>query len=258
MSRLDKSKIRAMFGGKGFYIALAVCLLAAGTIGYITLFSSASPVREPDPVIEIKPAPVTPVPAPPTKPVIQPEPVEVPVQEPVVIEEPVELLPEVISPLDGTTVTVFSMTELLYDQTMADWRTHNGIDVQAEEGAAVKTAADGTVVSVTAAVVCRAVVPGSLPPSLPRAKIARITAASTTHRVVFFLPLAMLCPFFFHIPFSGDFFVRGDCKVRGILQPVAPLHRHAIQGQVCRVQPVPAVQEQFLRMWNIRRRVRIF
>ena len=138
-----------MFGGKGFYIALAVCLLAAGTIGYITLFSSASPVREPDPVIEIKPAPVTPVPAPPTKPVIQPEPVEVPVQEPVVIEEPVELLPEVVSPLDGTTVTVFSMTELLYDQTMADWRTHNGIDVQAEEGAAVKTAADGTVVSVT-------------------------------------------------------------------------------------------------------------
>ena len=72
MSRLDKSKIRAMFGGKGFYIALAVCLLAAGTIGYITLFSSASPVREPDPVIEIKPAPVTPVPAPPTKPVIPP------------------------------------------------------------------------------------------------------------------------------------------------------------------------------------------
>ena len=60
-----------------------------------------------------------------------------------------ELLPEVISPLDGTTVTVFSMTELLYDQTMADWRTHNGIDVQAEEGAAVKTAADGTVLSVT-------------------------------------------------------------------------------------------------------------
>ncbi len=32
---------------------------------------------------------------------------------------------------------------------MADRRPHNGIDVQAEEGAAVKTAADGTVVSVT-------------------------------------------------------------------------------------------------------------
>ena len=75
MSRFDNSKIKAMFGGKGFYIALALCLLAAGTIGYITLFSADSPVKEPDPVIEIKPAPVTPVPAAPTKPVIQSEPV---------------------------------------------------------------------------------------------------------------------------------------------------------------------------------------
>ena len=41
------------------------------------------------------------------------------------------------------------MTELLYDPTMADWRTHDGIDVQADEGAAVKTAAAGTVQSVT-------------------------------------------------------------------------------------------------------------
>ena len=94
MSRFDNSKIKAMFGGKGFYIALALCRLAAGTIGYITLFSSDSPVKEPDPVIEIKPTPVTPVPAAPTKPVIQSEPVEVPVQEAeTVIEEPVELLP---------------------------------------------------------------------------------------------------------------------------------------------------------------------
>lgn len=51
MSRFDNSKIKAMFGGKGFYIALALCLLAAGTIGYITLFSADSPVKEPDPVI---------------------------------------------------------------------------------------------------------------------------------------------------------------------------------------------------------------
>ena len=147
MSRFDNSKIKAMFGGKGFYIALALCLLAAGTIGYITLFSADSPAKEPDPVIEIKPAPVTPVPAAPTKPVIQSEPVEVPVQETeTVIEEPVELLPEVISPLDGTTVTVFSMTELLYDQTMADWRTHNGIDYACAKDAAVQSPTAGTVV----------------------------------------------------------------------------------------------------------------
>ena len=54
----------------------------------------------------------------------------------------------VMSPLDGTTVTVFSVTELMYDETMADWRTHNGIDIQASEGDSVRTAAGGTVLSV--------------------------------------------------------------------------------------------------------------
>ena len=101
--------------------------------------------EQPDtpPVLDIQP--VTP-----TQPVVKPAPVVIP--DPVdeaEITEPAELLPQVVSPLDGTTVTVFSMTELLYDPTMADWRTHDGIDVQADEGAAVKTAAAGTVQSVT-------------------------------------------------------------------------------------------------------------
>ena len=94
MSRFDGKKVKAVFGGKGFYIALALCLLAAGIVGYYTL------------------------------------------------------LPQVMSPLDGTTVTVFSVTELMYDETMADWRTHNGIDIQASEGDSVRTAAGGTVLSV--------------------------------------------------------------------------------------------------------------
>ena len=58
---------------------------------------------------------------------------------------PEELVPQVVSPLDGTTVTVFSLTELMYDETMADWRTHDGLDIQAGEGDVVKTAANGTV-----------------------------------------------------------------------------------------------------------------
>ena len=64
-----------------------------------------------------------------------------PVQETL---EPEELLPQVCSPLDGTTVTVFSMTELMYDETMADWRTHDGVDIKAGEGDTEKTAADAT------------------------------------------------------------------------------------------------------------------
>ena len=62
--------------------------------------------------------------------------------------KPEELLPQVCSPLDGTTVTVFSMTELLYDETMADWRTHEGLDIAAEAGDLVAATQDGTVTAV--------------------------------------------------------------------------------------------------------------
>ena len=133
-----------MFGGRGYYIALALCLAAVGTIGYFALRERPVTVKqqEPAPTLDIQPTP--------TQPVVKPAPVVIPEPEPQPeITEPAELLPQVVSPLDGNTVTVFSMTELLYDTTMADWRTHDGIDVQAEEGAAVKTAAGGTVQSVT-------------------------------------------------------------------------------------------------------------
>ena len=129
-----------MFGGRGYYIALALCLAAVGTIGYFALRERPVTVKqqEPAPTLDIQPAP--------TQPVVKPAPVVIPEPEPQPeINEPAELLPQVVSPLDGTTVTVFSMTELMYDETMADWRTHDGVDIRAEEGDAVKTAAAGTV-----------------------------------------------------------------------------------------------------------------
>ena len=132
-----------MFGGRGYYIALALCLAAVGTIGYFALREPPVTVKqqEPAPTLDIQPTP--------TQPVVKPAPVVIPEPEPQPeITEPAELLPQVVSPLDGTTVTVFSMTELLYDATMADWRTHNGLDIQAAEGDAVKTAASGMVVSI--------------------------------------------------------------------------------------------------------------
>lgn len=148
MSRFDESKFKAVFGGKGFYIALALCLLAAGVIGYYTLLRPDKPaVSDEQPTISnsdgqreqewFAPA-VKPEENVPAAPAVEEEP----------ISTPQELLPQVMSPLDGTTVTVFSVTELMYDETMADWRTHNGIDIQAAEGDSVRTAAGGTVLSV--------------------------------------------------------------------------------------------------------------
>ena len=152
MSRFDSSGNKALFASKGFYIALAVCLVAVGTVGYFALFSGEDPVEEavnPTPVIDNTPVtPVIPAPVvPPEEEEQEPE-EEEPVSAPVEIPEVEDLLPQVISPLDGTTVTVFSMTELMYDETMADWRTHDGLDIRAEEGDSVKTAADGVVIDV--------------------------------------------------------------------------------------------------------------
>ena len=138
-----KHRAKAVLSSKGLYIALALCLLAGGTVAYLS-YANRAPAAEASvstPVIEVKPQPATPVmPKAPVK--------NEPVEETAAVAEPNELLPQVVSPLDGTTVTVFSMTELMYDDTMADWRTHNGLDIQAGEGDAVKTAAAGTVVSV--------------------------------------------------------------------------------------------------------------
>ena len=137
-----------MFGGRGYYIVFALCLLAAGIVGYFALFDRGTEVRQEPPAVDVQPnTPTTPVVKP--APVVLPEPKIDTAADAEVEIEPSVLLPQVVSPLSGETVTVFSMTELLYDATMADWRTHDGIDVQADEGAAVKTAAAGTVQSVT-------------------------------------------------------------------------------------------------------------
>lgn len=137
-----RNRAKAALTSKGLYIALALCLIAGGTVAYLS-YANRAPAQETTaitPVIEVTPKSVTPA-APKQQ-------VKKPVEEEAAAIEPTELLPQVVSPLDGTTVTVFSMTELMYDDTMADWRTHNGLDIQAGEGDAVKTAASGTVVSV--------------------------------------------------------------------------------------------------------------
>ena len=50
-----------------------------------------------------------------------------------------------IWPLAGNVVSQFSNEELVYSKTMADWRTHNGVDISAQIGTKVMAAADGTV-----------------------------------------------------------------------------------------------------------------
>ena len=57
---------------------------------------------------------------------------------------------DAVRPVEGAVVTAYSMDKLLYNETMRDWRTHDGIDIAADAGAAVAAAKAGTVESVEA------------------------------------------------------------------------------------------------------------
>ncbi len=176
MDNRGKRQASSLFGGMGFYIALLVCVVAAGVVGYFALLNN-EPELDNEPaqnVGQADPGPAQSVAAPeepPARPVISDVPVAVehpPVQtavepdqetEPVSGEEPAlhtagtepsiaEEPMAVVSPLAGDTVAVFSIDQLTYDATLGDWRTHDGIDIQAAAGAVVAATAAGTVLSV--------------------------------------------------------------------------------------------------------------
>ena len=52
-------------------------------------------------------------------------------------------------PVSGEIERGYSVEALSYDVTMADWRTHDGVDILAQQGEVVVAAGDGEVVSVT-------------------------------------------------------------------------------------------------------------
>ena len=51
-------------------------------------------------------------------------------------------------PLQGDVVATFSQDTLSYSQTMADWRTHEGLDIAAQAGTTVSATQSGTVTAV--------------------------------------------------------------------------------------------------------------
>lgn len=179
MDNRGKRQSASIFGGMGFYIALLVCVIAAGVVGYFALLrNDVEPQTDPLPSSVTDPEPAQSVAAPdpePAKPVISDTPLVVdkptvrpiaepeapapdpeleapyneddaPVMEPAPIEAVEPMV--IVSPLAGETVAAFSVEELAYDATMGDWRTHDGIDIQAEAGTVVAAASAGIVLSV--------------------------------------------------------------------------------------------------------------
>lgn len=53
-----------------------------------------------------------------------------------------------IWPVSGDIMLPYSVDALIYTPTMADWRTHSGIDIKSDIGTGVSAVADGKIVSV--------------------------------------------------------------------------------------------------------------
>lgn len=175
MDNRGKRQASSIFGGMGFYIALLVCVIAAGVVGYFALLrNDEAPQEDTVPSAASVPNPVQKVSNPepePAKPVLNEEPVVIeqpaplPVltaedaeddiffnedDAPVMAEAPVEAVEPmiVVSPLAGETAAAFSSDRLTYDATLGDWRTHDGIDILADAGTPVAAASAGIVLSV--------------------------------------------------------------------------------------------------------------
>ena len=160
MNEPKRHAARHSMTGTGLYIALFLGLTALAVAGYWMLLPSPADktptsVSEPPVTTPIAAAPITPEP-----PEVKPEEPAEPVQSAVEVTLP-EPKPEpaepvtpvaprlIVSPLSGETVAAFSMNELSYSETLADWRTHDGIDIKADAGTQVLAACSGTVRSVS-------------------------------------------------------------------------------------------------------------
>ena len=157
---MDKKKWEALRGGAGFYIALAVCLLVVGVSGWALLSDRGKTPA----VVEEEPAVSAPAPEitepvetepaePPVVETLQPQPVEA--ETPSMPEEAVDDTPVVaeaprlvVSPLNGQVLTAFAVDHLVYNETMDDWRVHDGVDIAAKPGTTVLAACSGTVLAV--------------------------------------------------------------------------------------------------------------
>ena len=179
--------------GKGFYLALAVCLAGAGAAAWVAVDKTIQSV-EPAPMAEkpqlkqeqpYEPAKKQPAADTPSaqsdgdsSPSTQSQQLQITAEAPEedpsaqassqpssqensseaqqpssqTYAEPSEPQPSsdfsLELPVSGAAITPFSGDMLVKNETLGDWRTHNGIDIRAEAGEAVRAASDGTVTAV--------------------------------------------------------------------------------------------------------------
>lgn len=156
-----ESRFSRFLASKGFYVAIALCLIGASVSAFIAIDRTLDGLYDIGDIPEINnpyvPDTTNPVDTPKSGvPVESDAGDEVDGTQPAVPKEGDVVVPEEViakkvtykMPVQGTVINNFSGGELVKNKTLGDWRTHDGIDIKADVGTEVKTAAAGTVLAV--------------------------------------------------------------------------------------------------------------
>lgn len=139
------------FAGKGYYIALIACLAAVGISGYVFVRTARDSALEASASATISPAPSAAVSDTPTasqKPKADSAAASDNMEDSYESTIGSQESESMQWPLEGQVLSSFSRDTLTYSQTMADWRTHEGLDIAAETDSPVMAAQSGTVTAV--------------------------------------------------------------------------------------------------------------
>ena len=172
--RFEKSKFGKFWSGKGFYIALAVCMVAVGGAAWSAFGGGDSSLMEGQvddyssqvvvhsgtsqavdhpasdiPIVVSDPGDLEPEDSEPESSAAA---VQAPGEQGAASEAPAAYQDDeeaaVMYPAGKNVMKEFSGDELVYSQTLKDWRVHDGVDFEVEKGTAVKAMTNGTVTDV--------------------------------------------------------------------------------------------------------------
>ncbi len=138
------SRFKRFIEGRGFYVALAACLLATGGIAVATFGETLFVSQQKDDT----PSQITK----PVEQIVTGEPDDRKTTTEPSATTTTTTAPAAdlyILPMGNTVLKPYSEGAPVYSQTMKDWRTHDGADFVGEDGQEVRALADGTVTEVT-------------------------------------------------------------------------------------------------------------
>lgn len=142
----SNSKIRGALKGKGFYVALCICIVAVGIAGIAAYNQTIDNLKQ-DPIFS------SPDSSNESAANVDANKTDVPLDNSIddnlsVDDSTADVSSTVqakIMPVSGEILNVFSNGELVKSETLNVWKTHDGIDIKCENGAQVKAMTGGTI-----------------------------------------------------------------------------------------------------------------